>query len=33
MKYENAKDILPSYIIEILQEYIDGKYIYTKKKQ
>ncbi|WP_419725618.1 CD3324 family protein [Terrisporobacter petrolearius] len=33
MKYENANDILPSYIIEILQEYIDGKYLYIPRKE
>ncbi|MCC3865432.1 hypothetical protein K0040_14270 [Terrisporobacter petrolearius] len=33
MKYENANDILPSDIIEILQEYIDGKYLYIPRKE
>lgn len=32
MKYENASDVLPSYIVEILQEYIDGKYLYIPRK-
>ncbi|WP_434799393.1 CD3324 family protein [Terrisporobacter vanillatitrophus] len=32
MKYEKAQDILPSNIIEILQEYIEGGYIYIPKK-
>lgn len=32
MKYENANNILPSHIVEILQEYIEGKYLYIPKK-
>jgi hypothetical protein len=32
MNYENAKNILPQYIIEIIQEYIDGKYLYIPRK-
>lgn len=32
MKYEKAQDILPSNIIEILQEYVEGGYIYIPKK-
>ena len=32
MKYENANNILPSDIVEILQEYIDGEYLYIPRK-
>lgn len=32
MKYEKAQDILPSNIIEILQQYVEGGYIYIPKK-
>lgn len=32
MKYKKAQDILPSDIIEILQQYIEGGYIYIPKK-
>lgn len=28
MKYENAQNILPEYIIELIQEYIEGGYLY-----
>ncbi|MCC3868892.1 CD3324 family protein [Terrisporobacter mayombei] len=33
MKYENANDILPLHIIEMLQEYVDGKYLYIPRKE
>lgn len=33
MKYEKAQDILPSNIIELLQEYVEGGYIYIPKKE
>lgn len=32
MKYENAQNILPKNIIELIQEYVDGKYIYIPRK-
>lgn len=32
MKYENAQNILPSEIIEMIQGYIDGGYLYIPKK-
>ena len=32
MKYKKAKDILPEYIIEIIQEYINGEYLYIPIK-
>ena len=33
MRYEKAQDILPSNIIEILQQYMEGGYIYIPKKE
>lgn len=32
MRYEKAQDILPDGIIEIIQNYIEGGYIYIPKK-
>ena len=32
MKYENAQNILPSEIIEMIQGYMDGGYLYIPKK-
>ena len=32
MRYVKAKNILPNDIIEIIQEYIDGEYIYIPRK-
>ena len=32
MKYENANNILPSYIVEMIQEYTDGRYLYIPRK-
>lgn len=32
MKYENAQNILPDYIIQQLQKYVDGIYLYIPKK-
>lgn len=32
MKYENAQNLLPQDIIELLQQYADGTYIYIPKK-
>ena len=32
MKYEKAQDILPQDILEIIQKYIDGKYLYIPRK-
>lgn len=32
MKYENAQNVLPSEIIEVIQHYIDGSYLYIPKK-
>ena len=33
MKYVKAQDVLPEEILEILQKYIDGKYLYVPKKK
>ena len=33
MKYRNARDILPDDLIEILQEYFQGGYLYIPKKE
>jgi len=32
MKYEKAQNILPQSIIEIIQKYTDGSYIYIPRK-
>ena len=32
MKYIKATDVLPVEILEIIQEYIDGEYIYIPRK-
>ncbi|WP_099192303.1 CD3324 family protein [Tepidibacter mesophilus] len=32
MKYENAQNILPKYIIQLIQEYIEGGYLYIPIK-
>lgn len=32
MKYKKAKDILPEHLIEIIQEYINGEYLYIPIK-
>lgn len=32
MKYEKAEKILPKYIIELIQQYIDGGYLYIPIK-
>ena len=32
MKYAKANDVLPQEIIEIIQKYVDGKYIYIPRK-
>ncbi|NEZ47123.1 hypothetical protein FDF74_07860 [Clostridium niameyense] len=32
MKYEKAQNILPQHIIEIIQNYMDGGYIYIPRK-
>ncbi|MBU5593049.1 hypothetical protein KQI89_14960 [Clostridium sp. MSJ-4] len=32
MKYENAEEILPEYILQLIQEYIEGGYLYIPIK-
>lgn len=31
MKYEKVQNILPEDVIELIQEYIDGRYLYNLK--
>ena len=33
MKYTKAQDVLPQYMIEDLQKYIEGGYLYIPKKE
>lgn len=32
MKYEKAENILPQHVVEIIQKYMDGGYIYIPRK-
>ncbi|CEJ72646.1 response regulator receiver protein [[Clostridium] sordellii] len=32
MKYEKAQNILPQYIVNLIQEYTDGGYLYIPRK-
>lgn len=32
MKYEKAENILPKDVIELIQEYVDGGYLYIPRK-
>lgn len=32
MKYKNAQEVLPEDIVEIIQEYMDGEYLYIPRK-
>lgn len=32
MKYIKAKDVLPDEIVKIIQEYVDGEYLYIPRK-
>lgn len=32
MKYKKAKDVLPQEILELIQNYVDGEYIYIPRK-
>lgn len=32
MKYENAQDVLPEHIVELIQEYMEGGYLYIPIK-
>ena len=32
MRHVKAQNILPDYVIQIIQEYIDGEYIYIPRK-
>lgn len=33
MSYSNARDIFPSEVLEIIQNYVEGEYIYIPKKE
>ena len=33
MSYANARDIFPDEILEIIQNYVDGEFIYIPKKE
>ena len=33
MSYSNARDIFPNEILEIIQNYVEGEYIYIPKKE
>ena len=33
MKYINAHNILPKYIIKVIQEYVDGEYLYIPRRE
>ena len=33
MKYSNAHNILPVDIVKIIQEYVDGEYLYIPRKE
>ena len=33
MKYAKAQDVLPEEIVKIIQEYVDGKYLYVPRKE
>lgn len=33
MSYANARDVFPNEILEIIQNYIDGEFIYIPKKE
>lgn len=32
MKYAKAQNILPQYVIELIQQYVDGGYLYIPRK-
>ncbi|MGV2644738.1 hypothetical protein GNF86_25795, partial [Clostridium perfringens] len=32
MKYIKAQDVLPEEIVKIIQEYVDGEYLYVPRK-
>lgn len=33
MSYANARDIFPDEILEVIQKYVDGEYIYIPRKE
>ena len=33
MRYQKASEILPVELVELIQDYIDGEYVYIPRKQ
>ncbi|MGH4122755.1 MAG: CD3324 family protein [Clostridium sp.] len=33
MKYSNAYNVLPIYIVKVIQKYVDGEYLYIPRKE
>ena len=33
MRYQKASEILPEELVELIQDYIDGEYVYIPRKQ
>lgn len=33
MRYQKANEILPVELVELIQDYIDGEYVYIPRKQ
>jgi len=33
MRYQRANEILPEELVELIQNYIDGEYVYIPRKQ
>lgn len=33
MRYQKANEILPEELVELIQDYIDGEYVYIPRKQ
>lgn len=33
MRYQKANEILPEELVELIQDYIDGEYVYVPRKQ
>lgn len=33
MRYQKANEILPEKLVELIQNYIDGEYVYIPRKQ
>ena len=33
MRYQKANEILPEELVELIQKYVDGEYVYIPRKQ